>query len=96
MAWERRGYRLYYYRKERTRDGVKSEYAGRGEHARLFSSFDQMHKSAAIKPKAADDAARQIDEALDEIGDLNRNLVDALFLLTGHHQHKRQWRRKRK
>ena len=38
---------------------------------------------------------KAIDEQLDELSKLNQILVNALFIINGYYQHKRQWRKKR-
>ena len=37
-----------------------------------------------------------LDDQINELSEINQILVDALFLMNGFRQHKRQWRRVRK
>ena len=100
MAWETRGNRSYFYRKKRVGGKVKSEYIGGGEVAKLIARREQLERqvsdAAAERSKREREAADALDERINELSEINRILVDALFLINGYHQHKRQWRKKRK
>lgn len=99
MAWETRGKRRYYYRKEWNRGRVRSVYAGAGDRGELWASLDALERGER-------DAARQIEQehryeietaearaqALAQIADA---AAKALLLAAGCHTHKRQWRRGR-
>jgi hypothetical protein len=100
MAWEERGNRKYYYRKAWINGRCVSEYIGAGIVAPLIETQDKWEKKKNKMKRAEMRKLRKRDEALDarinEVFAINRNLVDALFLLNGYHLHKRQWRKKRK
>ncbi|HEX8735154.1 MAG TPA: hypothetical protein VF721_07535 [Pyrinomonadaceae bacterium] len=99
MAWEKRGEKKYYYRKSWVNGRCVSEYIGAGMVAPLIEQQDRWEKK---KTKIARQEMRRLqrrdaalDAQLDEFSRINRNLVDALFLINGYHLHKRQWRKKR-
>lgn len=100
MAWETRGNNSYLYQKTRIGGKVKSVYVGRGEIAVLVDRCEQrtrkLKKLESEKRKSERRKAEIIDEKLDRLSEINQTLVDALFLINGFHQHKRQWRKKRK
>ena len=100
MAFESRRRKRYYYRKKRVGKRVISEYIGKGEFADYLSEFAKYNRIRqrieAQKTWETREKLEQIDREIDEIGEVNRNLVDMLFLINGYHQHKRQWRKKRK
>lgn len=100
MAWETRGNRSYFYQKERHGKKVKSVYAGSGIEAVLLERCEnggrelkEIEKEKLNHEKAKD---KMIDERINEFSEINQILVDALFLINGFYQHKRQWRKKRK
>ncbi len=99
MAWEKRGNRSYFYRKERINGKVKSEYVGSGEVAALLERCEkgrrELKQLEKEKLKRERMKAELIDEQINALSEINQNLVDALFLINGFHQHKRQWRKKR-
>lgn len=100
MAWETRGNSRYYYQKERVGDKVKSSYIGNGEVARIIAACEKgrrREKKIEVECQRRQKLETEIfDEKLNELSEINQSLVDALFLLNGFHQHKRQWRKKRK
>ena len=100
MAFEQRNNRSYYYRKERTAGRVRSVYIGNGEIAGTFAAFDWMRRDEKEFEKQRREQARRdetaVDESLDELAAALDALVTAALLTNGYHQHKRQWRRKRK
>lgn len=100
MAWEKRGNNLYLYQKMRIDGKVKSVYVGRGEVAVFVDRYEQrerkLKKLESEKQKSERRKAEIIDEQINEFSKINQSLVDALFLINGFHQHKRQWRKKRK
>ncbi len=99
MAWETRGNNSYLYQKERNGEKVKSVYVGRGEVAFLIDELDNAGKFEKEQTRAEIIRQRELSEAIDEqlnaLSEINQSLVDALFLINGFHQHKRQWRKKR-
>lgn len=98
MAWEKRGNKSYLYRKRRIRGKVKSVYAGSGDAAVLLDRLENRQR--ALKKIEKEDLIRErlkadsLDKLIDSISAFNKSMVDALFLLNGYHQHKRQWRKK--
>lgn len=100
MGWkERSGGRRYYYRNRKVNGRVLSEYVGSGAFAELASQLDEAKRQEAaaqreiLRRVLAKQAA--IDGQIEEIEQLVKDLVTAVLLATGHHQHKRQWRRER-
>lgn len=99
MAREQRGNREYYYRKQRRGQRVISEYVGGGLVADIAEARDNIRRGHAAQRRAAWQAAKRAEEQFDAIlGEVDaavEPVVTALMLATGHHTHKRQWRRKR-
>lgn len=99
MAWETRGNNSYFYQKERIGGKVKSVYVGSGEVTVLIDQCEKLRRHEKnierADKKHRKDLSDKIDEQLNELSELNKCLVDALFLANGFHQHKRQWRKKR-
>lgn len=100
MAWETRGNNSYFYQKERRGGRVVSVYVGSGEVALLIDQYEKLRRHEKNLEKADEkyhrDLSEKIDGRLNELSELNKCLVDALFLINGFHRHKRQWRKKRK
>jgi hypothetical protein len=99
MGWETRGNREYYYEKEWIDGKCVSTYRGSGEIASLIGQLElgrrlerRRERDIEMQRRAAE---RAIDEQINELSELNKSLLDALFLINGYHQHKRQWRKKR-
>jgi hypothetical protein len=99
MAYESRGNKRYYYRKKRKGSHVLSEYVGSGELADALSKLDaleqQQREIENEKQRLQRAEIEGVDDEIDAACDLNRAVVDALFLTLGFHKHKRQWRRKK-
>lgn len=100
MGWEKRGNRSYLYRKIRIGKKVKTVYVGRSELAVCLDQLDQAEREKREIQSKRRKRERQknelIDEKLNRLSEINKKLVEALFLINGFHQHKRQWRKKRK
>ena len=99
MGWETRGGKEYYYSKEWEDGTCVSKYVGAGELAELIGQCEwgrrlEKRREQYLKQqrRAAEEA---IDQEIDELSEINKTLVDALFLINGFHRHKRQWRMKR-
>jgi hypothetical protein len=89
----------YYYRNRRIGKQVISEYIGTGHTALLMSQLDEHEREQAkLRRRAWKEIQRReaaIDAQIDELGDHIKALVDAHLIISGMHQHKREWRRKR-
>jgi len=98
MGWEKRGNRKYLYRKRRIGRRVVSEYVGRGEVAELVCERDGMNRIErdlrTAEAAAARERQRNIDAEIDRLGRLTRALTYGMFLLSGYHTHKGQWRKR--
>ncbi len=96
MAWENRGNGRFYYRKVRYGNQIKSEYIGNSETAVFLAGLDtieQEQKEAerqALKRLIVDNKA--IDQKLDEVERLVREMATAVLLANGYHTHKGKWR----
>jgi len=99
MAREQRRNREYYYRKQRQGRKVISEYVGTGLLADYAAALDERKRGQEAQRRAEWQAAKleaeQLDAILGEVEAEIEPVVVALMLATGHHTHKRQWRRKR-
>lgn len=99
MAWEKRGNRLYYYRKIREGPRVVSQYTGTGEYALLLSKLDREETQAREYNRAQWKKQKAETENIDrDIEQLEKNInacVRAMLLTYGYHPHKGQWRKTR-
>lgn len=99
MGWETRSGRRYYYRKERTPDGVRSVYVGSGETAALFARSDEiLAERAALQRFRLRSLLGPIDDALEALRDAERRLRlyrDAYLVACGYRSHRGTWRRRR-
>jgi len=99
MAWEKRGSSMYYYRKQRNGDRVRSVYLGRGPGADMCAEADVE----ALLERAAFVAARRerveaeavTDRQMNEIRASIFRITNAALQAAGFRQHKGQWRKKR-
>ncbi len=100
MAREQRRNREYYYRKHRQGRRVISEYVGGGIVADYAEASDNIKRGQAEQRRAEwlakKQAEEQFDAILGEVDEAIEPVVVALMLATGHHTHKRQWRKRRK
>jgi hypothetical protein len=93
MGWEKRGAKLYYYRKTRRADGgVASIYIGSGLDALAAEAEDALGSDDVVTDAEESAPHETLSEAACAMIEA---LTDAALLASGHHQHKRQWRRKR-
>jgi hypothetical protein len=99
MAWLKKGNRKYYYRSRRVGDRVYSEYVGAGFLAELIAEEDQAErlerKLEYRREMEKRRAHKQLERQSDEVSNLINSMVQAAFLVTGHHTHKRQWRKRK-
>lgn len=101
MPWATRGRRRYFYRSKRLPDGrIAKEYLGRGQRAEQAAKQD-------AETHARDEAERgersRVEAVLEPLDALAYELESSLELLTmatflagGLHQHKGQWRKRRR
>lgn len=95
MAWENG----YYVRKRRRGGTVTTEYIGAGPVAELIAQLDTIERQTrqeareAVKRMMAEQDA--IDAEIDAVGAELGAVVDAVLLVNGYRQHKRQWRKQR-
>lgn len=99
MGWETRGNNKYYYRKEREPGGtVRSVYVGAGPVGELAALYDMQERHDKSLERTERQQLikdlNQHNEVVKEVLELNRSLLAAAMIATGHYQHKRQWRRK--
>jgi hypothetical protein len=99
MAWVKKGNREYYYRSRRVGDRVYSEYVGTGFLAELIEEQDQKERMERELERRREmekrRAHKRLERQADEVYDLINTMVQAAFLVTGHHTHKRQWRKRK-
>ena len=99
MAWLTKCNGQYYYRSRRRGDTVTTEYIGAGPVAELIAQLDELDRQKrqaereAVKQSMAEQDA--IDAEIDSLGAELGAVVDAVLLVNGYRQHKRQWRKKR-
>lgn len=98
MAWETRGNNRYYYRKKRQGNTVRSVYLGAGELAEAIAALDTYEQQdrgfEQLRWHAERDAIDQVDDALQELAELNRAVVGLAYVACDWYQHKRQWRKR--
>ncbi|MGH9943932.1 MAG: hypothetical protein ACRD9R_16425 [Pyrinomonadaceae bacterium] len=99
MGWETRKGREYYYRKERDGGRVRSVYVGRGVVAGLIARLDALDRDEReeqrLLARMEQSQFEAQDAALARLAELAEAVAAGVLLVTGHHTHKRQWRRKR-
>ena len=99
MAWEKRGNRLYYYRKIREGPRVVSQYTGTAEYALLLSKLDkavtQEHEYNRAQWKKQKAEIEKMDSDLQHLEKSINAYVRAVLLTYGYHPHKGQWRKTR-
>jgi len=99
MSWERRRGRLYFYRKWRTGNRVRSEYMGAGLVAQMAAAADDNQRRNRAVQSAAAHAVRQaeaqIDQQLAGVESAIAAMTHVALLAAGFHKHKGQWRKKR-
>ena len=88
-----------YYRSRREGQRVVTDYLGSGEAGRLAAEADEEARAARrdsrarLEQQAQTD--RELDVAIDDVGDLICALSDALLLCGGYHEHRGRWRKLR-
>lgn len=95
----RRNGKVYYYKKRREGDRVISEYVGGGlvvSLAKRQSEIERAQREAELAQRRAERMSMaELDRQMDEFSNLVDTVIAAELLLSGYHQHKRQWRRRR-
>ncbi len=97
MALEQRGNNSYYYRKRWVNGTCQSEYVGGGAFAHLVAEIEALERlparqEAAAFRKVRSQIKQQATLILGTEVDI-RELVKAVLIANGFHQHKRQWRK---
>jgi hypothetical protein len=99
MSWETRGSKQYYYRRRKVNGRVIGEYLGTGYAAHLMHLLNEYERQERQERRqawqATVDADKELDTMLDEVTEAMNVYADALMIATGHHRHKRQWRKQR-
>lgn len=95
MAWKNG----FYYRQTWRGGTCQSEYIGAGDFAELIAKLDQherqKRKFAAEKERAELEALTAVDAEFDQVDQVIGALVAGVLVASGHHTHRRQWRKKR-
>ena len=91
MGWEKG----YYYRKQWAAGHVRSVYMGRGFAGARAASEDEEARVARAQVRAALNAAISDERRLADVEHDIKNFTAGVLLVTGHHRHRRQWRRNR-
>lgn len=90
---------MYYYRKQRIDGRVVSEYVGGGVVGEVAALQDECDRLERAKQRQADRRAREemrmLDRQADEVAELIQALTHGVLLVTGHHTHRGQWRKRR-
>jgi len=99
MGWESRGSGMYYYRKRRIGGRVVSEYVGGGVVGELAALQDERERLERAERRQAERRVHEemwmLDRQADEVAELIRALAQGMLLVTGHHTHRGQWRKRR-
>jgi hypothetical protein len=96
MGWEYRGNRLYYYHKQRIGSRVVSEYVDAGTSGYLVAMLDKEDRLErqynATKMEKQRMEMQKINHDVDQLSKTINAFVRAMFLTSGFHPHKGQWR----
>lgn len=95
MGFEARGKKKYYYSKKWEKGRCISKYIGPPDTAEIIAECERGRQIEKQQIEARRQAQKAIDDEIDKVTEINKSLVDALFLINGYRQHKRQWRKKR-
>ena len=101
MAWENRKGRGHYFTRSRRINGrVVREYVGVGPVGELMAKVDEIERTTRMlkrsEMRAEQAAFAELDEPLDELDQVCRQLVQAALDQAGYHQHHRgEWRKRR-
>jgi hypothetical protein len=94
MTWEKRGKSKYYYRKIRIGKKVRSIYMGNSITG-LTPEIEDLEKRISKEKEKNNKlhACQERDKKLDEMIHHVDLFVNSLFLLSGYHCHKGEWRK---
>jgi len=99
MGWKNRKGKRYFYRSERVGGRVISHYIGKGETAQLISQIIESRRDQKEAERFIERRIRAAmiseDREADAIFEAVEVVTTAALLATGHHQHRRMWRKKR-
>lgn len=99
MAWEYRGKKRYYYQKKRVGKKVISVYVGTGPEAERTAREDELARQKRKDERQArlqrEAEIKALDDALSDLINFTKTLLDAHLLLNGYHYHRGEWRKKR-
>jgi len=101
MGWVMKGQNgPYYYHSRRDGARVVSEYAGAGDVAHVLEAFEARDRALWAFRRDLERAEREeqhaLDTAIDQAGAVVRAVMQEALTANGYHQHKREWRRKRR
>lgn len=89
----------FYYQNKRVGTRVKTSYVGTGDFAKLIAKLDEYRRLereiAAEKERAELAELAAGDAEFDELDQAVQAVVVGVLIATGHHSHKRTWRKKR-
>lgn len=89
----------YYVRNRREGKTVVSEYIGNDDFAQLIARLDELERQQRQAAQAAEreelDRLAAEDARYAELDEVIGAVVAGLYIATGHHTHRRQWRKKR-
>jgi len=99
MGWERRGSRVYLYRKRRIGQRVVSEYVGNGTLGTVLAGVDseakRLRDEMNVRIRAHRKKVQDIDSELVAVMRRTTRLMAVLLRREGYHQHKGTWRKRR-
>lgn len=100
MGIEQRGGRFYYYEKRREGRRVVSRYIGGGELALIATEINtqdrQERKRQRQEQRKTQNEQNEIDQELARTETVLATIVRAVLRSAGFHQHKGQWRKRRR
>ena len=93
MAWEARGKKKYYYRKKRIGNRVYSIYIGNETSGKIPATEDENKRTSEGKANDWLYEYLEGEKDLDKMADHVELVVNSIFLISGYHCHKGQWRK---
>jgi predicted house-cleaning noncanonical NTP pyrophosphatase (MazG superfamily) len=93
MAWETRGNKKYYYRKKRIGNYVHSIYVGDEITGKILAMDDEYKRLLGEKPNDKLHECIEREKELNKMADQIELVVNSIFLISGYHCHKGQWRK---